>query len=382
MTIHNWSDFWWNNITGANYVVSQVVQILLGNATAIVEVPADLPWRKEMRSAIETSFRSQSMANEMIVEVVDSSDEYSPGITVGKFLLDRYANSREVRNGYRERSGKSIQRYLIDNSVLKNRIMWIKGLSGLDANDWIKFCKEFDPGTSDKGLFVLEIHGSYPKIEQKNVHIVKLLDFVSNYDVQLLCSFILSNQANYSAAWKNYLSATVSSLCDTDAEIAEHILCSSDLKEKPFPIILSEIACQEDYWARGSDPSSKHILALVRKNNISEIEKRIWKAQVQALFPIIEFERMRIISVYRHELAAELNEYIVEQYKKRVTEPDDLELGTIHYMLASGLFTPHDKYVEDRIAFLHKCRNCLAHAYCCDTQQVKHLLDEEKCVQC
>jgi hypothetical protein len=109
-------------------VVSNVVESLLAKSTVVLEVPEDLPWRQEMRRVIERDFRDKSHLMEHIVEIIDAADECK-GEEPGAFLLEHYSPSREIRLGYRARSKKTIQDYIKENGVLKNRVVWVKGLT-------------------------------------------------------------------------------------------------------------------------------------------------------------------------------------------------------------------------------------------------------------
>ncbi len=71
----------------------------------------------------------------------------------------------------------------------------------------------------------------------------------------------------------------------------------------------------------------------------------------------------------------------MEQFGAAVTDPAEVELGTLCYMMrcrVSGdyrmLYIPEEADRE-RIRFLHECRNKLAHMNCCAPGQVAALLD-------
>jgi len=104
MNSNSWSEFWWANITGAHLVISKIVEALTENCTVIIDIPVDLPWRHQMRSSAEDEFRKLSGISDTIIEVVDATDDVPVDVAPGRFLLDRFAQNKEVRNGYRERS--------------------------------------------------------------------------------------------------------------------------------------------------------------------------------------------------------------------------------------------------------------------------------------
>ena len=150
--------------------------------------------------AVERWYRQHVEYRE--VDIVDDNPE---DLEPGRFLLQKYASSA-VSRGYREKSKVSIQDYIAQKDVIKNRILWIKGLDGPSAKTWIKFCNGFTPKTATEGLFVLEIHG---KVEPPDSQFIEYIDFsecVSNYDVQLFNRFVLDEDeeiAYGSDIWKN-----------------------------------------------------------------------------------------------------------------------------------------------------------------------------------
>ena len=118
-----------------------------------------------------------------------------------------------------------------------------------------------------------------------------------------------------------------------------------------------------------------------RNNNFSEIEHRIWTAQIQVLFPIIELERVEIICKYENAIKSVLDSENITQYGELLTDAIDVELGTLCYLMSKRnndglyyLYIPNETD-RDRIRFLHECRNNLAHVSCCSPKQVRELLN-------
>lgn len=71
----------------------------------------------------------------------------------------------------------------------------------------------------------------------------------------------------------------------------------------------------------------------------------------------------------------------VYQYGERLTSPQDVELGTLVYLMGSRdreglyrLYIPQER-TRERIRLLHGCRNQIAHMKCCGVQQVRRLLE-------
>lgn len=383
-----WEEFWWNNITGAHVVVSKVAEALLENKMVILKVPADLPWRYSMRSSIHTAFQERTDTRDVVIESIDVADDNPEGLEPGRLLLQKYAAS-SISKGYRERSQVSIQDYISQKDVIRNRIIWVKGIDGAAAGKWINFCKGFTPKTAAEGLFVLEVRGRITPPESRFIEYIDFSECVSSYDVQLFNSFVLDdgeeNISYKSDIWKKYISATAAMVCNVDAEVSAYLLQDVDFRRESAIDGIARIAKMPEFSRRGAEADADHVLWLYRNNKNIELMHRIWASQIQVLFPVIEMERIEIIEKYRGKIEAALQANVIPQYGKRISDPMDVELGSLCYMMShrqnSGaymymLYIPEEADRE-RIRFLHECRNLLAHVSCCDPNQVRKLLDKE-----
>lgn len=380
----SWEEFWWNNITGAHIVVSKVTDVLLENKMVVLKVPYDLPWRYSMRSSIHTAFQERTDAREVVIETIDVVDDNSDDLEPGRFLLQKFASS-SVAIGYREKSRVSIQDYIAQKDVIKNRILWIKGLGDSTANKWINFCKGFTPKTATEGLFVLETHGNISFSESRFIEYIDFRECVSSYDVQLFNSFVLDEAENVygSDLWKKYISTTAAMICNVDAEVSELLLRDVDFRRESAIDGIARIEKMPDFSRRGMEDGSEHVLWLYRNNKAAELNHRIWASQVQVLFPVIEMERIEIIGKYWDVISQALVENNITQYGEQIKDPMEVELGALCFMISHRqdddmymLYIP-DGIDRERIKFLHKCRNLLAHASICDPEQVRKLLDKE-----
>jgi hypothetical protein len=379
MSFAEWRDFWWNSVTGPRTAVTKVVDLLLEKNMVALIVPADLPWRHNMRNAVEVAVKQKSAVSNMIFRQVDATDDCPHDMDPGRYLLQCFAPT-EVCISYREKAGISLQKYMVQHAVLKNTIVWIKGLEAAQAGNWIKFCKEYAPPGIEDGLIILEIHGDNPIPDMRKIKTVQLTDFVCNYDLQLFNSFVLDENSSYTETWKQYVSTIAARLCGIDAEVSEKLVNIINFQsEEPLDGI-RQIADMPEYEKRGQE-WDQHVLACFRARDFAEIDKRIWSAQVQTLFPLIEFERMDIVRNWADEIQKALDFYTILQYNIRLTNPLDIELGTFVYHLSHKsdsqnyyIYIP-DEAARNRIHFLHKCRNVLAHAKCLSHKQVYALIE-------
>lgn len=382
MSDFSWNEFWWKNITGPHVVVTKVSEALLDNHMVVLSVPTDLPWRHAMRGTIQTAFRDRLDISDIVIETIDVVDDNPDNIDPGRFILARFAFGT-IRRGYREKSKASIQDYIAAKKVIKNRIVWVKGLKGDSANQWIKFCRGFDHKQVQNGLFVLEVQGEIRQVDLKPLELIDFCDYVSNYDVQLFNSFVLDNQDKYPDVWKKYISAVAASICDTDAEVSVELLETIDFQRQSAIDGIKMIAGSPEYVRRGTEESSKHVLWYCRNDQNAELEHRLWSAQVQVLFPIIEMERVSLINKWHDIIQEALDNNCIKQYNEPLRDVIDVELGSLCYMMKHR--TDNKGYVlyiqdedeRDWISFLHDCRNQLAHASCCTIDQVMRLLERQ-----
>ena len=380
MSYVSWEEFWWNNITGAHSLVSTVAVELLESKNVILNVPSDIPWRHSMRSAICTYFQEKNDLRDILIQPVDAVDDNYQLQEPGRFILSRFAPSA-ISKGYREKSKVTIQDYISQKGVIKNQIIWVKGLSGKTAEQWVKFCKAFSPSSIADGLFVLEIQGELHTADTKHIKTIEFYECVSSYDVQLFNSFILDEQRIYTENWKKYISATAALVCGIDAEVSELLLRVTDFKRESPIAGIQRIAEMPDFERRGASEVSDHVLWNIRNKRNTTIEHNIWAAQVQVLFPLIEMERVAIIQKWYPQIKETLNASTIQQYGETIKNPIDVELGTLCYMMSHRvnsdlylLYIPSESD-RNRIKFLHECRNRLAHVSCCSPEQISELLD-------
>jgi len=379
MFTQTWEEFWWTNITGPNLVVTKVATSLVEGAHVVLVVPSDLPWRHSLRGAVHSEFQNLCLSSDIVVETIDAVDDIPPKTAPGKFILQRFADE-ETRTGYRDRAKATIQDYIRQTGILKNRVVWIKGLYGPAASEWVSFCRGLSPKSQEDGLFVLEVRGDINCQETNRMRVVRFSQLVSSYDVRLFNSFYLDSMKSLSNAWKNYMATVAAVICDTDAEMSESLLRMVLTGEMTLMEAIEAIADSEEFSRRGLGEDSEHILRFFRAGDLDEIDRRIWSAQVQTLFPVIELERIEIIKRFYHRIKTALEEVDTYQYGKILTDPYEVELGALCFMMArrkdDGLYQLYipDDAARARIHFLHECRNNLAHAECCTREQVAELL--------
>lgn len=372
------SQIWWQEITGPKTFVSNVTERLL-EASVIVKVPDDLPWRHEMRQEIQSELREQYDYAEISIIPIDAEEDVEENTEIDAFILERFALG-DVARQYRKKSGKSITQYIVQKNVLQNDVLWVKGITEKTIKPWRDFLLAFNACCPKNGRIVLEIRDSIQYVKQNTIEEIDYSSYISDNNLQLFNSILLDRMPTISEVWKRYLSALAACLCETDAEIAEYFL-NEYAQQTADPIrVLEAIAQDPDYSRRGAADGSSHILSLVRHKCTSQIERRIWKAQLQVLFPVVEAERINLIERIKHDLTAMISVREIRQYGESIVNPYDFEWGTLFY--AMKLTNINEEYYlkslskaeREEIRRFRDYRNNLAHGDCCTVTQVSEIL--------
>lgn len=182
----------------------------------------------------------------------------------------------------------------------------------------------------------------------------------------------------FSGQEKRYCASLLSSVCGGDVEVSDILSENLELMLDNSYYALCSVL---DYFDNDSDKADhNNVLAIALRADKGAIDRRVWKAQVEILFPILEARRLAVIARVRDQLAAVLESSDVSQFGERVSEPEDVELGTLVYLMAQTnddgerlLYIP-DRELRDEIHLLHECRNTIAHHKACEWERVKWLL--------
>ncbi|MDR0581322.1 MAG: hypothetical protein LBG04_04415 [Holosporaceae bacterium] len=384
---------WWRSITGPVNLVAHTVHALRTRNTVLLRVPEDVPWRKEMRMATEALLRDAE--ENLLISYIDCQDECPEVSNIGDFLLGKFAISDpNVRNGYRQASKQSIGQYILEKEVLKNRVLWIKGINEDRLSAWVSFCNNYKTESINQGLFVLECYsGDFNNSLSAHLTQIKYDDFVSNYDSLLFDNLLLAN-TDHSLIWKKYIAAVAFSLCGADVEVSEYFIYNIDFSTVEPVTALLEISEQEKFANRKAMEhlNPDHPFSLIRTKQHEELTKKLWEAQLQVIFPMIELERLRFTSQYQNEIEGILQtEYWsprdgqskrIFQHGELLLKAFDVEIGTLYQMQHLRKNDARNEYYlylpnendREHLSLLYEMRNALAHIKTCSLEQVKKFL--------
>lgn len=368
------SSIWWKQVTGPVGLTEHIARELVNDHSIIFVTPQDLPWRHEMRYSVEDLIQGEGLT----VDTIDCKDDCS-GADIDRFLLDRFGTKNDITE-YRPHR-ETIGQYMQNRCILKNKVIWVKGIPDDKAEGWLTFYRDYRGKTRDHGLFVIEMHSNTSKLQFSNhTDIVDYFNYISKYDTHLFASIVVS-QSDAPKYLHKYITAAVSNICGTDAEIAADMIKTIDFTTAD-PIDGLKELFKNNYSMTGrgctNNMGEAHPFYLIRTENMENLFRRLWSAQLQVAFPAIEEGRIEFIKKYEPEIRSCLP---VKQFEMIISEPYDVELGTLAYLASSkreemGLKRLYIPVVSDynRLQFLHNVRNKLAHVIICTPEEMTQLL--------
>lgn len=380
MTEGDWAEFWWRRVPGPNEVLRRAGDALAEGCSVVLRLPQDLPWRHAMRDVLRESLQADGDMGAVSIDFLDVEDEVRDGYGVAQTIVDRFATP-DVRVRYRPGRGLSRdQEYLLRQGVLRNEVLWVKGLNDKSVEEWEEFCASWKGRTTADGLFILEDRrqaGSVPR----GLETVDYSKLANGYSVQLFNGFVLASDSfpELAPTERRYVAALATSLCGHDVEVANALVLGHDLlHEDPIKAVQATAEGFSNSGRGRSDPG--HIVELCRRGESDKVARRVWAAQLEVLYPMIESERLEVTDALRDQIDDVIAETGIEQFGAEVTSADDVELGTLVHLMSVDERTGerpvdvHDRGLRDRIFLLWKCRNNLAHHKCCSPEQIRQLL--------
>lgn len=376
------SYIWWTNVTGPQMFIKSVVSSLSDNYNVRLLLPKLCPWPNRMRELIAEAAQSEYTLEGVTIDVV-TPDDFKNAQSPVEALLDRYALN-DVRLRYRNSLNPA--EYLVQNHVLKDRIVWLTGFEPKDIKTWMGLICEWPSTTPLDGLFVVEVSydgGSRDRneIDPSKWKTISYRDFIGEYSVSLFNGLLVDEipSMGFSGSEKRYCASLLSNVCGGDVEASDILSENLELMLEDIFGALRSVLDYFDYG--GSEAACDNVLAIAQRADRSAIDRRVWKAQVEILFPILEARRLSVIAKVRDQLFTALENSDISQFGERVCDPEDVELGTLVYLMAQTtddgerLFYIADRELRNEIHLLRECRNTIAHHKTCEWSQVKWLLE-------
>lgn len=253
---------------------------------------------------------------------------------------------------------------LLTNNALEGKILLIQPNPNLI--EWLEFALKCQHELQDiepisRCLLILPIAGiSNNTLPKPDICLsVKIyLKIIQDVDLELFYNAMIDD-----LNWKNELLkktyiSILNQISNDDFQFSKHLLNQSQEKIfDPFEIMV-EYAQSKNWGSYGykdlkdlkneeldffymkgiinfrNNQPSYHSAFLALHNRRSDIEQRIWTAQVKVLFPFVE--------IYRHRLLKKLNGVLTFPYLKKIgtgetiiNNASDLEIGDIKFQITS-----------------------------------------------
>ena len=344
----NAGSIWWGQIGNSLRLLTKVTNSLRDCQSAVLQVPRKLPWRQDFYEAVDVR-RAAFSAERRLMRL-----EWEENADPGEFVLNELCSSA-VKADYWP--GQTYAEYLGSKRdiLLNDYFVWITGVHcKADAVNWVDFITQYDRVARKLGncaVFIIAYDG--PQTELPGVE--KIVYTVENYDCRVVC--LETAAARNNTDMHTYQAELALSIGDGDPELCDALL---DLGDK---LLNDPVKATTDLY---------DMLGLEERAEQSIISAA-WKATIILLFPILEQHRMDFVTKHKVALARHLP--ISNSNGDRVTDPFDLEVGSLCYIVTSAGKEFHSDEVDD-LRLCRKVRNLLAHNKVVPYADVRRLLCE------
>lgn len=335
----NPGSIWWGQIGNSLRLLTKVTNNLRDCQSAVLQVPQNLPWRHDFYEAIDIR-RSAFSGERRLVRLV-----WEKSADPGQFVLEELCSSK-VRAEYWP--GLSYAAYLgsLEDIVLNEYYIWVTGIHGkADISKWVEFVAQYNhyaESLEQRAVFFLEYDGVPCELSG----VEKIVYSVEKYDCRVFCletATALNNTdlRDYQAELALYIGEGDPELCAALLSAGKELLL--DPVKTAQHITSTEMNSEAKWYAHKTD---------------QQISSAAWNAAIVLLFPVLEHYRMSFVGKYEATLSRHLP--ISNSNGDRVSDPYDLEIGAIHYIIgtAEKEFTAVE---AENIRLCRKARNLLAH---------------------
>ncbi len=329
---------WWNRIGNSIRFLDQVTDLLRDGRSAVLQVPGALPWRREFCDGVD--LRRGTFGGERQLVRLGWTENADPGETVLQELCPP-----RVRADYWP--GQTCAEYLggRENILLHDYYVWVEDIhTKADIAQWMEFVTAYDQaarGLPKRAVFLLEYDG--PAVEV--TELARVVYAVERYDCRVFC---LETAAALGNTPSREYQAELALAIGGEPELCQGLLeQGTALLSDPVGATQQVLQTRCTSYGRAFPSMSDQ-----------QIERAVWNAAIVLLFPILEQYRADFIEANWDELNHHLP--ITNSNGDRVTDPRDLEIGSIQFIVSNSKtgFSPE---AVETIRLCRKARNNLAH---------------------
>ena len=329
---------WWEKTENARKFLSAATGILAGGRSVVLCLPERLPWRETMRDVLRKLLRENFSGTTYEIEAVDAGEKPQ------KYVMNNFC---ENKSGFRPYGDEPYAKFLAasEDISLNTACLWIQDANDAQADAWFKFMDDYHKFLADKigGVFLLESGANFSKRSVNGVEILSYDRTIGDYDSFAFNILLASEFCNDNDLMKQYLAELVTQLVGNDVELgAACVKRSEDFLRNPREVF-KEILITENFSSTKSE---------------KDIEFAIWLTQMKLIFPLVEIFRHKLIKNYHANISDALP--CNSSYGERVEIPEQVELGTLMFLVNSGRLR-FDKFDWDELISYRYVRNSLAH---------------------
>jgi len=336
--------------------MEDIVKTAVEGRSIMLSLPDDVPWRNTLLELVEEQLKLENPKNAF--ECIRCPEEEA-----GIFLLNQYCRE-ERRATYRY--GMTYAAFLgkCEDIVLNDRYIWVYDIPNNKYAEWLNFILDYNRNVTKKtpAIFILEIKDrNFANKDFKGIRKISFDQNIGAYDKFAFC-ILAATDHTCREYMRPYLAELVSSICREDIELCAECVNEGNLfLENPVEVI-NQITSAK-YRSDGEPYSFSQ--------TDEEIKKQIWETQLKNVFPVIEKYRSYFITKYRKAIMEALP--IMNSSGESVTNPEDVEIGTLVYMAGNGKMILSSKEYEE-LGHFREARNRLAHLNILDLPMVDMIM--------
>ncbi len=362
---------WWESMAGPRMFIEKIVTHLSNGKNVILLLDGNLPWQSYMRDFLAHQLSSIQIRQAALGP--GGQQEIVPQLLR---QLSRF------KAGQCPQDYKAQISYLKEMQVFQQCVVWLRLEPDCQPLPVIQFLSDFrGKGLAENGCFVLEAPADQrlPRLSG-SVAVLDGAKVIRSDDMQLFSSILADGSRELPEYFRNYAARLAACLSGKDGELV--------------PVILQHLSAEEDPLITWSAVEDEYGAYRMPRRSRQELERLVWKAQLQTVFADIELERLRITTQWEQVITEALETrawdpkkaetVYVRQFGEEVKSAADAELGTLVHMMGLRRSDDHswrllsipDEREQNWIRFLCQCRNKLAHHTVCPHGMMMELLPQ------
>ncbi len=349
------NNIWWNQVTNAVKYVEDIQTQLLEEKSILLRYTAGMPWREQFEETVIEAVKSQN-ADKKFVKIKTQEEP-------GEYLLTEFCK-REKRAEYRP--GRGYPKFFAENDdiVLHDRYLWVVIDSYDCLEKWMSFVSAYikERGkNARKAAFILEWNGKQNPPVKRGIKAFSFDDYIGEYD-RVVFAVLASSDIREDTLIKQYTAELLANVVENDIELCAE--CVQEYREfltSPFEFLKEKAAngCRSD--------GTPYVFDVTRE----EVDHRIWLAQIKTIYPYLEEYREDFVQRHAASISRQLP--IQASYGEIYTDPKDVELGTLMFMVGEGLL-PLNPVEAEKLKLYKDARNRLSHLAVLDLEEITALI--------